>query len=141
MDSRFVKPSLSVVIPVYNSQAILSELIESLGATLAELADRYEVVLVNDGSRDESWKEISRLASTRAWVRGINLMRNFGQHNALLCGIRAANGISPLLWTMTYNTRLARSASYCANSPRGTMLYMVCRRKGNTAFCEMPRPR
>jgi glycosyltransferase involved in cell wall biosynthesis len=90
MDSRFVKPSLSVVIPVYNSRAILSELIESLAATLAELADRYEVVLVNDGSRDDSWKEISRLASIHTWVRGINLMRNFGQHNALLCGIRAA---------------------------------------------------
>jgi len=90
IDASFVKPSLSVVIPVYNSQAILSELIESLRATLGQLADRYEVVLVNDGSRDGSWNEISRLASVHDWIRGINLMRNYGQHNALLCGIRAA---------------------------------------------------
>jgi glycosyltransferase involved in cell wall biosynthesis len=98
MDSCFIKPSLSIVIPVYNSQAILSELVESLGAALGPLADRYEVVLVNDGSRDGSWDEISRLASTRDWIRGINLMRNFGQHNALLCGIRAAkNDVSIIM--------------------------------------------
>jgi glycosyltransferase involved in cell wall biosynthesis len=87
-DSRL--RSLSVVIPVYNSQAILPELAARVGATLGQLTDQYEVVLVNDGSRDESWNEISRLASTHDWIRGINLMRNYGQHNALLCGIRAA---------------------------------------------------
>jgi glycosyltransferase involved in cell wall biosynthesis len=47
-------------------------------------------VLVNDGSRDRSWEIIQDLAKEHSWVRGINLMRNFGQHNALLCGIRAA---------------------------------------------------
>ena len=90
MDSRVAKPSISVVIPVYNSEAILSDLIESLRAALGQLADQYEVVLVNDGSRDGSWNEISRLSSIYPWIRGINLMRNYGQHNALLCGIRAA---------------------------------------------------
>ena len=89
-DSNFPKPNLSVVIPVYNSQAILSELIERLGTVLGPLSYRYEVILVNDGSRDGSWDEINRLASVYSWIRGINLMRNYGQHNALLCGIRAA---------------------------------------------------
>jgi glycosyltransferase involved in cell wall biosynthesis len=87
-DSGFA--SLSVVIPVYNSQATLANSVQSLGVTLGQLADRYEVILVNDGSRDGSWNEISRLASVHDWIRGINLMRNYGQHNALLCGIRAA---------------------------------------------------
>src|SRR6185436_19767459 len=50
----------------------------------------FEVVLVNDGSRDRSWPVINELSVARSWVRGINLMRNYGQHNALLCGIRAA---------------------------------------------------
>src|SRR5690348_9128989 len=90
MDPSYVKPGLSVVIPVYNSEATLSALVESLRATLGQFADRYEVLLVNDGSRDGSWDEISRLASVHDWIRGINLMRNYGQHNALLCGIRAA---------------------------------------------------
>ncbi|MBL8055803.1 MAG: glycosyltransferase family 2 protein, partial [Anaerolineales bacterium] len=54
------------------------------------LARRFEVILVNDGSRDRSWDVIEALAAERPWLRGLNLMRNYGQHNALLCGIRAA---------------------------------------------------
>ena len=80
----------SVVVPVYNSQATLPALIERLAAVLPGVADRFEVVLVNDGSRDESWDGICQAARKHAWVRGINLMRNYGQHNALLAGIRAA---------------------------------------------------
>jgi len=80
---------ISVVVPVYNSQLILPALIKRLEPALAAVADRYEVVLVNDGSRDQSWKVIQELSGSRPWVRGINLMRNYGQHNALLCGIRA----------------------------------------------------
>lgn len=80
----------SVVVPVYNSEATLLELVEELGRVLPALAPAFEAVLVNDGSRDRSWETIAELARRHAWVRGINLMRNFGQHNALLCGIRAA---------------------------------------------------
>src|SRR5207302_3484072 len=50
----------------------------------------FEVVFVNDGSSDESWKLIARLAAERPNVRGIDLMRNYGQHNALLAGVRSA---------------------------------------------------
>jgi glycosyltransferase involved in cell wall biosynthesis len=91
IEPRFAKLSLSVVIPVFNSQEILPELLKRLEIALRELSYRYEVILVNDGSRDGSWGEISRLASEDSWIRGINLMRNYGQHNALLCGIRAAH--------------------------------------------------
>ncbi|HEX5324297.1 MAG TPA: glycosyltransferase family 2 protein [Capsulimonadaceae bacterium] len=82
--------ALSIVIPVYNSEAILPELIRRLSEVLPALADRYEVLLVNDGSRDDSWKAIRELAGPYSFVRGISLMRNYGQHNALLCGIRSA---------------------------------------------------
>jgi undecaprenyl-phosphate 4-deoxy-4-formamido-L-arabinose transferase len=81
---------LSVVIPVYNSESILPELTRRLSLALPELAERFEVILVNDGSRDGSWKVVSELADRYPFVRGICLMRNYGQHNALLCGIRAA---------------------------------------------------
>lgn len=81
---------LSVVVPVYNSELILPALIQRLEPALAALAEKYEVVLVNDGSRDHSWKVVQELSRAFPWVRGINLMRNYGQHNALLCGIRAA---------------------------------------------------
>jgi len=80
----------TVVIPVYNSQATLPILTERLAAVLPGVADRFEVVLVNDGSQDGSWEAICQAARKYAWVRGLNLMRNYGQHNALLAGIRTA---------------------------------------------------
>ncbi len=84
------KISLSVIIPVYNSGDILPTFAERLGASLKEICREYEVLLVNDGSGDNSWGVIQDLARKYPFIRGINLMRNFGQHNALLCGIRAA---------------------------------------------------
>jgi len=81
---------ISVVVPVYNGEGTLTELIERLERVLRDISTRFEVVLVNDGSRDRSWDVICKLAEQNDWVRGINLMRNYGQHNALLCGIRAA---------------------------------------------------
>lgn len=81
---------LSIVVPVYNSENSLPLLVERVAAVLAVAECSAEVILVNDGSYDGSWDAIRRLAAAHSWVRGINLMRNCGQHNALLCGIRAA---------------------------------------------------
>jgi glycosyltransferase involved in cell wall biosynthesis len=83
--------SLSIVVPVYNSESTLDELAARLAIVLPAITERYEVVLVNDGSRDGSWEKICDLAGQYPWVLGIKLMRNYGQHNAILCGVRAAN--------------------------------------------------
>ncbi len=56
----------------------------------SDVAEEYEVILVNDGSPDNSWALIEQFTARYSWVRGIRLMRNYGQHNATLCGIRAA---------------------------------------------------
>ena len=85
------KSSLSVVIPVYNSEPMLDELVARLQTALTDLTPQFEVILVNDGSRDGSWQAITHLCEQHTWLHGINLMRNYGQHNALLCGIRDAN--------------------------------------------------
>ena len=82
--------TISVVIPVYNSAAIMPDLIQRLSDTLPSIATEFEVILVNDGSRDNSWSAAETAAASYPFVRAINLMRNYGQHNALLCGIRAA---------------------------------------------------
>ena len=82
--------SLSVVTAVYNGEASLAELCRRLGEVLPRVAARHEIILVNDGSLDRSWEVILGLSSRSPVVRGLNLMRNYGQHNALLCGIRAA---------------------------------------------------
>lgn len=84
--------SLTVVIPVYNAEPTLAPLIARLEPVLAGLVADYEVILVDDGSRDRSWAVVEQLARERPWVRGIRMLRNYGQHNATLCGIRAANG-------------------------------------------------
>lgn len=81
---------LSIVVPVYNGESTLRQLIVRLDEVLSSAVTSFEVVLVNDGSRDGSWDLICELAAKHPWVRGINLMRNYGQHNALLCGIREA---------------------------------------------------
>lgn len=82
--------NLSIVIPVYNSEATLAPLLDRLKTTLPAQAGLWEVILVDDGSRDQSWTVVSELALHHPFVHGIRLMRNYGQHNALLCGIRAA---------------------------------------------------
>src|SRR5215475_10022861 len=95
MDSQLQasrRHSISVVTPVYNGEASIVELCRRLAEVLPRISTEYEIILVNDGSRDRSWDVILELSSHSATVRGLNLMRNYGQHNALLCGIRAARG-------------------------------------------------
>lgn len=82
--------TLSIVVPVYNSEGTLTALAERLGDLLPTIAGAFEVILVNDGSRDRSWAVVQELVARYPWLVGIDLMRNYGQHNALLCGIRAA---------------------------------------------------
>jgi undecaprenyl-phosphate 4-deoxy-4-formamido-L-arabinose transferase len=81
-------PSISVVIPVYNSEGTIRDLCSQLLGTLKEICDDFEIILVEDCSRDRSWEMISAMAQEEASIRGIKLKRNYGQHNALLCGIR-----------------------------------------------------
>src|SRR5512143_559748 len=82
--------SVSVVVPVYESARILPALVQRVTAVLDGLGGAWEVILVNDGSRDESWTAIQAACASHPGVHGIDLMSNFGQHNALLAGIRAA---------------------------------------------------
>jgi undecaprenyl-phosphate 4-deoxy-4-formamido-L-arabinose transferase len=82
--------TISTVVPVYNSEATLTELVDRLHTVISSCASAYEVILVDDGSSDRSWQVIGDLAAKYPFVRGINLMRNYGQHNALLAGVLEA---------------------------------------------------
>lgn len=83
-------PGVSVVVPVYRSAATLPTLVERVESALADHVEALEIILVNDGSRDATWETIRSLAAKNPHVHGVNLMRNFGQHGALLAGIREA---------------------------------------------------
>lgn len=83
---------LSVVIPVYRSQESLRELYRRLVGTLTGMGASFEILFVEDCGGDNSWSVIQELAAADERVRGFQMSRNYGQHNALLAGIRAANG-------------------------------------------------
>ena len=83
-------PRISAVIPVYRGAQTLPELVTRLEAVLSTAAAAHEIILVNDGSPDSSQEVIEALVCTNPSVRGIRLMRNYGQHNATLCGVRSA---------------------------------------------------
>lgn len=85
-----LQKGISIIIPVYRSQESLSFVVEELGNVLPTLAEQYELIFVDDSSPDNSWAVIQTLIKTHDWIRAIQLMRNYGQHNALLCGIRQA---------------------------------------------------
>ncbi len=85
-----IKSGISVVVPTYNSELSLPELARRVRTVLEAVATEYELILVDDASRDGTWQVIRTLVSAGPWIRGVHLMRNYGQHNALLCGIRMA---------------------------------------------------
>jgi len=82
----------SVVIPVYNSENIVSKTVLKVQEFFTQNNLNYEIILVNDGSSDGSWGVISSLANDCESVIAINLLKNYGQHNANLCGFRESNG-------------------------------------------------
>ena len=78
---------LAVVIPVYQAEHTLAELSAELLPAVIALTDDYEIWLVDDGSTDRSWAEIQRLAAANGRVRGLRLIRNFGEHVAITAGL------------------------------------------------------
>ncbi|WP_184541492.1 glycosyltransferase family 2 protein [Streptosporangium becharense] len=82
--------SVSVVIPCYRSARTLPELVTRLVPVLREASARHEVILVVDGSPDDTWETAADLARRFDAVRAVRLSRNYGQHNALAAGIREA---------------------------------------------------
>ncbi|EGV19345.1 glycosyltransferase family 2 protein [Thiocapsa marina] len=83
---------ISFVVPVYRSAESLAELYHRLLAEFGSTAAGFELIFVEDCGGDRSWHVIQQLAARDARVRGFQMSRNYGQHNALLCGIRAAEG-------------------------------------------------
>ncbi|MEZ9601589.1 glycosyltransferase family 2 protein [Vibrio sp. 10N.286.46.A8] len=83
---------LSIVIPVYNSQSFVTKTVNEIIKEVTKLTSKFEIILVNDGSPDDSWSVISGLAKSINEVKSIDLVKNYGQHTAVMCGIEKSTG-------------------------------------------------
>lgn len=83
---------ISVVSPVYRGEKMVSELVRRNEEALSSITDDYEIILVNDCSPDNSWREIQKECAKNPKVKGLNLSRNFGQHYAITAGLSYATG-------------------------------------------------
>ena len=79
--------SISVVVPIYNDQEVIAELHRRLRPVLEAITDRYELILIDDGSRDRSWEEMLKVRQVNEHVRAVRLSRNFGQQSAIAAGL------------------------------------------------------
>lgn len=90
------RPDFSVVIPVYNEEENIPELYRRLTAVMERLGS-YEIIMVDDGSKDKSWELIKELHNKDGRVKGISFSRNFGHHLALTAGVDYARGEAVIL--------------------------------------------
>jgi len=83
---------ISAVIPVYGNDLVLDELCIRLKKALSSITNKFEILLVNDASPDNAWHKITLLAQQDNRIKGINLSRNFGQHNTITAGLDYVSG-------------------------------------------------
>ena len=101
------KKYVSIVVPVFNSANSLEQLCTEVDSSMHDASFYYELVLVDDGSKDESWKKICELKKTFNTIKGFRLHKNSGQHTALICGISKAESE----WVVTMDDDLQFSPS------------------------------
>ena len=82
----------SIIIPLFNEEESLPELLQRIGKVMAEMNLSYEVLMVDDGSTDSSWDVIQKLAAEDSHIRGLSFRRNYGKSAALYCGFARAEG-------------------------------------------------
>ncbi|MCP4902973.1 MAG: glycosyltransferase family 2 protein [bacterium] len=85
-------PELSLVVPAFNEEESIDVLYRKLDECVTPAVESFELILIDDGSRDETWTMICRLSASDSRVRGIRLARNFGHQIAISAGIDAVRG-------------------------------------------------
>ena len=103
-DRSLQEPTLSVVIPACNEEGNLRKLHLEIEKVLSKAVDSWEMVFVDDGSKDSTWTEISSLHDVDPRVRGIRLSRNFGHQDALIAGMTYARGTAVVTTLKTWST-------------------------------------
>ena len=86
------KPVISIVSPEYKGAKMVQELVDRIATSVSTITENWEIILVNDASPDDAWTEIEKACAKDKRVKGLNLSRNFGQHNAITAGLNYAKG-------------------------------------------------
>jgi len=92
MKDEMTSIQYSIIIPVYNSEKTLDELANRILAVMKTITENFEIIFVDDCSADKSWEKLKDLRSHNKKIKLIHLLRNFGQHNALVCGLNYCSG-------------------------------------------------
>ena len=87
-----IQPHISVISPVYGAEKIIDELVKQVIENIKPLTTNFEIILVDDCGPDNSWEKIEENCKNYAFVKGIKLSKNFGQHYAITAGIDFASG-------------------------------------------------
>lgn len=82
----------SVILPAYNEEKMIQKAAETIADILSRAGIPYEIVFVNDGSKDATWSEIERVSAKNKNIVGVNFSRNFGKESAMLAGLASASG-------------------------------------------------
>ena len=83
---------ISVVVPAFNSESFVQVTLDRIITSLETMGNPFELVIINDGSSDGTWKVLQKLALIDTRIIAINLLKNYGQHSALMCGLRHSSG-------------------------------------------------
>lgn len=92
-----MKPFLSIIIPAHNERANLPELIPAIESTIQPLGVRYEVIVIDDGSTDETWSILQKLGVNSPVIRAMRFSRNFGKEAAIAAGLTNARGDAAII--------------------------------------------
>jgi polyisoprenyl-phosphate glycosyltransferase len=125
---------LAVVVPVYQGEETIDAMVAELVPILERITDDYDVVLVNDGSSDGSWARIEALAAQYPRVRGVSLIRNFGEHVAITAGIDHVDAEQTIIMACDLQDDPAVIKDMVAKAAEGCELVLVRRLQRKDAW-------
>lgn len=128
------QPLISIVVPVYLSEDTVDELVARLCKNLSFISDSFEIILIDDGSKDGSWKKIRENCAKEKRVKGFRLSRNFGQHPAITAGIEASSGEWVIVMDCDLQDRPEEIAALYSKAKEGHDIVLASRVKRKDSF-------
>ena len=104
--------NISVIIPLFNEQNSLEELTKKIAQIIDGMKLKYEILLIDDGSTDNSWIKISKICTVNPNIKGIRFLKNFGKSQALSAGFKICKGDVVKLWMLIFKMIQTKFLNY-----------------------------